>query len=140
MPNQMLRSRHLNSTILLAGVACFFVTSAIAADDSNGNKTERYWPQWRGPLGVGVAPGANPPVQWSEVKNIRWKIALPGRGHATPIIWKNRVFITTAMPVGEALKPKYSGAPGAHDNLPVTHRHKFVALAVNRRDGKILWQ
>ena len=139
MPNQTLRSR-LTSTLLLAAAAFFLLTPARADDDQSRRKTERYWPQWRGPLGVGVAPDANPPVQWSEVKNIRWKIALPGRGHATPIIWENRVFITTAMPIGEALKPRYSGAPGAHDNLPVTHRHKFVVLAVNRRDGKILWQ
>ncbi|MBI1924728.1 PQQ-like beta-propeller repeat protein [Candidatus Poribacteria bacterium] len=98
------------------------------------------WPQWRGPLGTGVAPHANPPVEWSESKNIRWKLALPGVGHSTPIVWGDRVFVTTAVPYGEALKPKYSGLPHAHDELPITHRHKFMVMAVSRRDGKLLWE
>ncbi|MEE8584879.1 MAG: PQQ-binding-like beta-propeller repeat protein [Acidobacteriota bacterium] len=100
----------------------------------------QYWPQWRGPLGTGVAPDADPPVEWSESKNIRWKLALPGKGHSTPIIWGDRVFITAAVPYGSPLEPRYDRAPGAHDSQPITHHHEFVALAVSRRDGKILWQ
>ncbi|MDZ4685790.1 MAG: PQQ-binding-like beta-propeller repeat protein [Planctomycetaceae bacterium] len=98
------------------------------------------WPQWRGPLGTGAAPQADPPVEWSETKNVRWKTALPGKGHSTPIVWGDRIFLTTAVPMGEKLPPKHSTAPGTHDGVPVTQRHEFVVLAVNRRDGKILWQ
>lgn len=123
---------------LLIILAAFSV--AIPAAGQNGNSAEHYWPQWRGPLGTGVAPHANPPVEWSESKNIRWKIALPGSGHSTPIVWGDRIFITTAVPYGEALQPKYSDASGAHDILPVTHRHRFMVIAINRRDGKILWE
>ncbi|MCH2115793.1 MAG: PQQ-like beta-propeller repeat protein [Pirellulales bacterium] len=103
---------------------------------------EENWPQWRGPLGTGAAPHANPPLVWDEHegKNIRWKTAIPGRGHSTPIIWDDFVFLTTAIAVGDALPPRPSTAPGNHDNLPVTHRHKFVALAVSRSTGNILWQ
>ncbi|MCH7868420.1 MAG: PQQ-binding-like beta-propeller repeat protein, partial [Myxococcales bacterium] len=50
------------------------------------------------------------------------------------------MFVTTAVSFGEALKPKYSGFPNAHDELPVTQRHKFVVLAVSRSDGEILWE
>jgi outer membrane protein assembly factor BamB len=99
-----------------------------------------YWPQWRGPLGTGVAPHADPPIEWSESKNIRWKVELPGKGHSTPAIWGERIFITTAVPSGDALPPKYSGAPGGHDEVPITHRHKFTVIAVERRNGKILWK
>ena len=100
------------------------------------------WPQWRGPLGTGVAPDANPPVEWSDRdwQNIRWKTKLPGRGHSTPIVWDDRIFITTAIPFGKALPPRYSQAPGAHDNVPVTHRQKFVVIALDRPTGKIVWQ
>ncbi|MBI4622712.1 MAG: PQQ-like beta-propeller repeat protein [Verrucomicrobia bacterium] len=98
------------------------------------------WPQWRGPLGTGVAPHANPPVEWSEDKNIRWKIPLPGKGHSTPLIWGDRLFVTTAVPDGPALPPQYSGAPGGHDEAPITHRHQFMVMALDRRDGKILWK
>lgn len=98
------------------------------------------WPQWRGPLGTGVALNADPPIEWSETKNIRWKVALPGKGHSTPIVSGDRIFVTTAIPYGEKLPPKHSTAPGTHDGVPVTQRHEFVVLAVNRRDGTILWQ
>ncbi len=120
----------------------FRLLSVSAASDAADGVADsnRYWPQWRGPLGTGVAPDAKPPVEWSETKNIRWKTELPGNGHSTPIIWGDRIFLTAAVPYGDALKAKYSGAPGAHDNLPVTHQHKFVVFAISRRDGKIVWQ
>jgi outer membrane protein assembly factor BamB len=104
-----------------------------------GSNGLHFWPQWRGPLGTGVAPHANPPVEWSESKNVRWKLALPGKGHSTPAIWGERLFVTAAVPIGDALPPKYSDAPGGHDEAPITHRHRFMVSAVNRVDGKILW-
>ena len=116
---------------LLAGAAI------CRADD---DPAAAFWPQWRGPLGTGVAPQADPPVAWSEEKNIRWKVALPGRGHSTPIVWGGRIFLTTAIPFGEKLPPHFSGAPGAHDNLPVTQRQQFAVLAIDRDTGKQLWQ
>ena len=99
-----------------------------------------HWPQWRGPLATGVAPHADPPVEWSETRNIRWKIALPGKGHSTPVVWGDRIFVTAAEPFGDALPPKYSGAPGGHDEVPITHRQKFMVIAVDRRDGTIIWE
>jgi len=100
----------------------------------------RFWPQWRGPLATGVAPFGDPPVSWSETENVRFKIALPGKGHSSPIVWGERIFLTTAVPVGDPLPPRYAEVPGAHDNLPITHRYELVVLAVSRRDGTILWQ
>jgi outer membrane protein assembly factor BamB len=97
------------------------------------------WPQWRGPLANGVAPRANPPVHWSETNNIRWKIALPGKGHSSPIIFGDSVYALCALPVGEPQKAVYDDAPGVHDSVPVTHRHQFLALAISRQDGRIRW-
>ena len=108
--------------------------------DASSTDASHYWHQWRGPLATGVAPLADPPVEWSEDKNIRWKIELPGSGHSSPIVWGDKVFITAAVPYGGTLQPKYSDAPGAHDNLPVTHRYKYVVMAVDRRNGTILWE
>ncbi len=116
------------------------VTCATANDRDQFDVAEHHWPQWRGPLGTGVAPNADPPVEWSETKNVRWKVALPGKGHSTPIVWGDRIFLTTAVPYGEKLPPKRSTAPGTHDGVPVTQRHEFVVIAINRRDGRILWQ
>jgi outer membrane protein assembly factor BamB len=116
------------------------LASAAFAADRHGDASN--WPAWRGPLATGVAPTADPPLAWNEADgtNIRWKTEIPGRGHSTPIIWNNRIFLTTAIHVGDALPPRPSTAPGNHDNLPVTHLHRFVVLAVDRTSGKILWQ
>jgi outer membrane protein assembly factor BamB len=93
-------------------------------------------------LATGEAPLAEPPLSWDESDgtNIRWKTEIPGRGHATPIVWGDQVFVTTAIPFGEALPPRPSTAPGNHDNLPVTHQQRFVALAVDPDNGEIVWQ
>ena len=97
------------------------------------------WPQWRGPLGTGEAPDAKPTLEWSEQKNVRWKTPLPGLGHSTPVVAGDQIFLTTAVPVGEKLPPRFSGVPGAHDNLPVTQRHRFAVISINRSSGKIRW-
>ena len=125
----------LTAALLLVTGAAF----AVGPDDAAGDK---HWPQWRGPRGTGVAPLADPPATWNAAdgSNVRWKTPLPGRGHSTPIVWGDLIFLTAAIPVGEGLPPRPSTAPGNHDNLPVTHRHRFVALAVDRASGKIVWQ
>lgn len=56
-----------------------------------------HWPQWRGPNANGVVSGSNPPATWSETENIKWKVAIPGKGHASPVIWGNQIFIQTAI-------------------------------------------
>jgi outer membrane protein assembly factor BamB len=112
------------------------LTAANAGDDV---KVEDAWAQWRGPLGTGVSPNAKPPIEWSETKNIRWKTALPGKGHSTPIVWGDSIYLTTAIPSGEPVKPRFV-RPGAHDNLALTYNHEFAVLAVSRKTGKVLWQ
>src|SRR5438128_8487356 len=109
---------------------CLVVACLLAAEPATGDAAadaQHAWPQWRGPLGTGVAPFAQPPLEWSETKNVRWKIPLPGRGHSTPIVWGDRLFLTTAIPTGEAVPPRFV-RPGAHDNLAQTYRHQFAVL------------
>ncbi len=121
-------------------VALGWVTGLSARAENPSASPQDAWMQWRGPLANGTAPHAQPPVEWSEQKNVRWKIPLPGKGHSSPIIVGDRVYLTAAVPVGDAQPPVYDTAPGAHDGLPVTQRHQFVVLAVERRDGRIAWQ
>jgi outer membrane protein assembly factor BamB len=114
---------------------------ALGGPPSETGKPESlsFWPQWRGPLATGFAPNANPPIEWNDNKNIRWKLALPGKGHSTPVIWGDTIFLTTAIPYGDPVRPRFV-RPGAHDNLDMTRNHEFVVLAVSRKTGKILWQ
>ena len=122
---------------MVAGLAAVLLTvaSAGAADEA-----EKYWAQWRGPLSTGVAPHGKPPVKWSETTNIRWKTPLPGRGQSTPIIWGDYVFVTTAIPYGQAKSKQEPKIEGLHDYEPARRAMEFVVLAVNRRNGKILWR
>lgn len=106
--------------------------TALAAD----GEAEKQWGQWRGPYGTGVSKVADPPLEWSETKNIKWKIEIPGRGSASPVVWGDRLFLLTAipatLPAAEAHKPLGGVTPR------VAHRYKV--LAINRADGKILWE
>lgn len=128
-------------------LACFilniFVMSMLLADEPPANY-EKYWPQWRGPHATGVAPQANPPIEWSENKNIRWKIEIFGRGHASPIVWQNQVFVLTAIETDQA-----GSASTSDDDLPAWRRgrgnstdkiHEFVVLVLDRQNGRTLWQ
>src|ERR1041385_5889228 len=75
------------------GVLLFscFTTLAAAIDPSND------WPAWRGPTRDGIAaPGQNPPIHWSETENIAWKTPIPGRGHSSPTVVGNQIFLATA--------------------------------------------
>ena len=69
------------------------------------------WGQWRGPPGTGVAPHGDPPLRWNEADgtNIHWKTEIPGRGHSTPVVGGDRVFLTTAIAFGDPLPPRPSG-------------------------------
>jgi len=77
------------------------------------------WPQWRGPDGNGVASGATPPTAWSDASNVKWKASLPGYGTSTPIVWKGKIYVTTAIPTGKTAagqpvagkKPEAAAAP-----------------------------
>ena len=60
---------------------------------------EKNWHHWRGPHATGAAVEADPPTTWSETENIRWKVAIPGTGHAAPIIWEDKIFIQTAIKI-----------------------------------------
>jgi len=122
-------------------VAAIALPTAVAAEKKNLEPLEQ-WGQWRGPLGTGVAPHGDPPIRWAEGNNIRWKTAIPGKGHSTPVIWGDHIFLTTAVPFGLALPPRdtHEHAHGEHDNVEPQRSMKFIVLALSRRDGSILWE
>jgi outer membrane protein assembly factor BamB len=120
-------------------LAAVLLALCTLTDPNRGGEATDNWAQWRGPLGTGVAPDARPPLEWSETKNVRWKTALPGKGHSSPVVWGDRIFLTTAIPSGDPTKPRFV-RPGAHDNADTTRAHEFVVLCVDRTTGKILWQ
>jgi len=135
--------RNRGLVILLVTVA-----SSVALSGSSlrgdASEAERFWPKWRGPLMTGVAPHATPPVEWGETKNVRWKVEIPGKGSATPVVWEDRVFVLTAVPTGERVE-----VPAPSEALPEWRRRtgqpaqevqQFTILALSRGDGATLWK
>ncbi len=116
------------------------VAAVLCPQTHGANAVRLDWPQWRGPLANGFSPTAQPPVRWSETQNVRWKIALPGKGHASPILLGDAVILQTATPIGDPQPPVFDKAPGVHDSVPVTHRHQYGVLSISRKDGRILWR
>ena len=106
------------------------------------------WANWRGPDGTAIARAGNPPAQWSEEKNIRWKVALPGLGSSSPIIWGDRIYVTTAIETDEEGTPPtfervhdvdISGRSYVSGGFP-TKVFDFLVLALDRKDGSIVWK
>ena len=74
---------------------------AIVAGDAAAEITGDRWAHWRGPLGTGEAPSATPPVEFGPEKNLRWKVEIPGSGSSSAVVWDDRVFVTTGVPLDD---------------------------------------
>ena len=115
---------------------CTLFLMALTADAN----AEGRWPQFRGPGGRGVAEGVDLPSRWSPDQNIAWTQDLPGRGWSSPVVWGNRVYVTTAVNLGESEDPKkglYFGGdrPEAPDSV-----HQLMVLAIDLETGMIVWR
>jgi outer membrane protein assembly factor BamB len=105
-------------------------------------QTAAHWPQWRGPFFNGMARGDAPTV-WNDTTNIKWKTEIPGRGFSTPVVWGNRLFLTTAVPIGTpppAPAPTEGQRRGPGGGAGPMVEHRFDVLALDRITGKIIWQ
>ena len=116
-----------------AVVAALMLSSAPVAQNADA---DRYWPQWRGPLANGVATAANPPLEWSETRNVRWKVEIPGRGSSTPIVWGDRLYLSSAIPVGVTGDAQHAPRGG----LEPRGVHRFVVMAIDRTTGRTVWE
>ena len=136
------------STLTLAIVLLISLLSLSAGKISAQNKSSEYlknWPNWRGPLETGASQYGNPPAEFSETKNIKWKTAIPGKGHSTPIIWGDQLIVTTAIPVGEEPeKPKEDeSSQGGRRRMSANKTarvNKFIVMSINRNDGSFNWE
>jgi outer membrane protein assembly factor BamB len=104
------------------------------------------WPQWRGPRGQGVSEEKNLPLEWSPTKNIKWKTPVPGRGHSSPIVWGNRIFVTTSIegpevPGAAAVKHVINNqVVKLPDTTGAERSHTLKLICIDVETGKILWE
>src|SRR4030095_773872 len=133
-PTQLSRRRGASSLLLA-------IALAIAARGQSSN-----WPQWRGPHGAGISSELGLPTEWSPTKNIRWKAVIPGRGHSSPIVWNNRIFLTSStegpiVPGAEAVRHVRKGQEYKHpDSVGADHSYTMKLFCLDAESGKALWE
>lgn len=100
------------------------------------------WPSFRGHRAAGVAEGFPTPVEWNvpEGKNLLWKTDIPGLGHSSPIVWGDRVYVTTAIAVSGAEQSLRVGLYGDISTVPNDEELKWDLIALDKKTGKVLWQ
>ena len=132
LPEMLIGAVLLLSGVALVGSAVSMETApqALAAQQTGGTdgsgirmvpvqgEGSRYWPRWRGPSGQGLVEGSSYPDTWSATENILWKTPVPGSGNSSPVVWGDRIFLTTSYNRGERLS----------------------LLAYRRSDGEMLWE
>jgi outer membrane protein assembly factor BamB len=136
---------------------CVVITSGTLGADSP------VWPQFRGPDGLGIADGSSLPTHWSASRNVAWAVALPGRGWSSPVVWRDRVFVTSAVNSNDFKEPwtgifgndaiaelQKQGVPEAEAIRRVRQRDfeltdeagevSYMVFALEVTTGRIVWQ
>ena len=126
--------------ILSLVLLCLLSTTAMAQEN---------WSHWRGPTGNGISETAKPPIEWDGEKNVKWKVAIEGKGSGSPVIWQDKVFIVTAVTEGEEAgggqaQGRQQGRRGrgrgrGRSGKP-TKETAFQLLCFNRSNGDLIWE
>src|ERR1700693_2751004 len=106
----MTARRRSNFSGLFAATAILFIAGSEASAESN-------WPRWRGPRGDGHSAAANLPVRW-KADSVAWKAPLKGIGQSSPVVWGDRIFLTSALDEGR----------------------QRIVYCIDARDGRLLWE
>jgi len=126
-------SRRL-ATICIVVAALAMARPGLTAESGN-------WPQFRGPQAAGRLAAADPPTTWNldSGENVRWRTPIPGLGHSSPVVWGDRVFVTTAVRTAgeDRLKVGLYGDIAPVEGDPV---HQYKVLALDRDTGELLWE
>lgn len=155
--------------IAVSLVVCATLAAHTYANDFDSLRLDN-WHHWRGPNADGVSPSGNPPTTWDESTNIKWKSEIPGSGSSTPIVWQNRIYLTTAIQTEKIGKPLATAAPQSGQRgpasgpgqgrgpggrpggsgrggsgfgtsmIPPENLYQFVVLCLDRETGKVLWK
>ncbi|HVQ39836.1 MAG TPA: PQQ-binding-like beta-propeller repeat protein, partial [Pyrinomonadaceae bacterium] len=136
-------SSRISTALVISILVALTLLNSTAGASGSAN-----WPQWRGPDGQGVSAETGLPTEWTGTTNVKWKTAIAGRGHSSPIVWGKKIFLTTALD-GEAIAGRTAGvshkmADGSTfvhpDAVGADLKHTFKVVCLDRETGKIVWE
>jgi outer membrane protein assembly factor BamB len=121
----------MSRTLSLSLCLCLLLSSAAFAQN---------WPQFRGAGALGNGDGKPTPAAWDATKNqgVRWKTKIPGLAHSSPVVWGDRIYLTTAVSSAAKVEERY-GLYGDVEPVKDEPAHTWRVLALDKRTGKILW-
>jgi outer membrane protein assembly factor BamB len=116
-------------------------TAGARPPSNTKNSSKGSWPSFRGPEASGIADGQNLPDRWDPKtgENILWRTPIPGLAHSSPVVWGNRIFVTSAV----SSDPKATFRPGLYGDGDASKdrtRHRWMIYAVDKKNGKVLWE
>ena len=100
-----------------------------------------HWPGFRGTNRSGIGDGADTPVDFDleSGKNVAWRVALPGLGNSSPVVWGDRIYLTTAVAEGGSV-PLRVGPSGSGEEIDEQREHRWLVLALDKSTGKKIWE
>jgi outer membrane protein assembly factor BamB len=125
-------------TSIRGPITFLFLAFLIAAKSSPA--AEGNWPQFRGPDATGVADGKRLPERWSATENVAWTRELPGRGWSSPVVWGDRVFLTTVINLGQSEEPKKGLYFGGDRPTPPESPHQWQVICLDVTTGNPIWE
>ena len=127
--------------VLTAGARAPSKTNALRPSPNRPNISNGSWPSFRGPQATGIAEHQNLPDRWDTKtgENILWRTPIPGLAHSSPVVWGNSIFVTSAV----SSDPKASFRPGLYGDGDASQdrsQHRWMLYALDKRNGKVLWE
>ena len=121
----------MNRTVLLVVFTIFLPTSDVFA--------EANWPQFRG-SSAGIAEDKALPDTWSTTENVVWTVEIPGRGWSSPVVWGDKIFVTSVIKEGDFETPRKGLYLGGDREKPSDKAHRWMVYCIDWNDGKIVWE
>ena len=131
-----MRSAKCKLPAICAVIVCMAILSLPGSLASAGEN----WPQFRGPGSSGVSDGSGLPDRWSATENVVWKTPIPGRAWSSPIVWGDRIFVTSAIQEEGEPEAVKKGLYIGGERKPEGKMYRFAVYCLDWNTGKIVWE
>jgi outer membrane protein assembly factor BamB len=120
--------------------ACFSLLLLLVVCSTEPVQAQDNWPQFRGAQSLGISDNQNLPDTWSATENVAWKTDIKGRGWSSPIVWGNKIFVTSVVNLGEEEAPKKGLYFGGERKEPPKDEHQWNVVCLDVNDGHMVWE